>query len=82
MRFPVPPSAHPTRPWLRHVWLFGPVALCTVTCLMLALHALPLVGAARLVFAIAVAVNVWLLALASWSSILGTASEMLRRKAV
>jgi hypothetical protein len=81
MRLCLPPARNPSRPWLRHLSLFGPVTLCTAACLTLALHALPLTGGARLVFAVAVAVNVWLLALASWSSILGSVSDFLRRKA-
>jgi hypothetical protein len=62
------------RPWLRHVYLYGPVALCTLAALFLALRALPLAGGARLIFAAAVALNVGLLALSSWSSVLGAAA--------
>ena len=73
---PLPPAGQSTHhatptPWLRHLCLLGPVALCTVAALVLALHAMPLAGGARLLYAAAVAFNVGLLALASWSGILG-----------
>jgi membrane glycosyltransferase len=55
------------------------VALCTVTALMLALHAMPLAGGARVIYALAVALNVGLLALSSWSGILGMAVSLWQR---
>ena len=63
-------SAAP-EPWLRHLCFFGPVAAITVAALALALHAMPLAGGARALYAVAVAVNVGLLALASWGGVLG-----------
>lgn len=56
---------------LRLACVFGPVALATVVAIVIALRALPLAGAPRLVLAAAVGLDVWLLALASWSGILG-----------
>ncbi len=75
-----PPLPAPSQPWLWHLCLFGPVTLCTAICLFLALRALPLAGGPRVVFAVAVTINVWLLALVSWSSLLAAASGLLRRK--
>ncbi len=66
-------------PWLRHACLLVPVALCTVAALTLALRAMPLTGGARIVYAIAVAVNVGLLALSSWSGILGALAALWQR---
>ena len=54
------------------VWLLGPVALCTLAGLVFALRALPLTGWSRLLFAGAVAFNVALVALPSWSGVLAT----------
>ena len=61
-------GATPT-PWLRHLCLLAPVALCTAAALALALHATP--GAGGMAYAAAIALNVGLLALSSWSGILG-----------
>ena len=58
-------------PWLRHLCFLGPVAFLTVAALALALRAMPLTGPSRLVYAAAVAINVGLLALSSWSAVLG-----------
>lgn len=68
------PGAERSGVWHR-VILYGPVAVCTGGALVLAMRALPLAGTARMVFAVAVAVNVGLLALASWSSVLGFAAS-------
>ena len=57
--------------WLHRLCLFGPVIVCTGVALVLALRALPLAGWARVLFAAAVALNVALVALSSWGSILG-----------
>ena len=74
------PTDHASRsssgPWLRRLTLFGPVALCTAVALTLALRALPLAGSPRLVFAAAFALNIGLLALSSWSSVLGAAHRL------
>ena len=66
-------------PWLRHVCLLGPVALCTAAALLLALRAMPLAGGAAVLYAAAVAFNVGLLALSSWSGILGAAVALWER---
>ena len=66
-------------PWLRHLCFLGPVAFFTLAALALALRALPLAGPARVVYAAAVAINVGLLALSSWSTILGAAVAFWQR---
>ena len=58
-------------PWLRHLCFLGPVAFLTLAALALALRAMPLTGAPRVIYAVAVALNVGLLALSSWSAVLG-----------
>ena len=78
MPVPTPPAvagppARARHAWRRHLFLFGPVILCTGAGLFLALRAMPLPGGARLLFAAAVSLNVGLLALSSWSSVLGLA---------
>ena len=66
-------------PWLRHACFLGPVAVLTVAALALALRAMPLSGAPRVLYAAAVAINVGLLALASWSAVLGAALTLWQR---
>ena len=58
-------------PWLRHLCFLGPVAFLTLAALALALRAMPLSGGPRVLYAAAVALNVGLLALSSWSAVLG-----------
>ena len=58
-------------PWLRHLCFLGPVVFLTLAALALALRAMPLAGGARVIYAVAVALNVGLLALSSWSAVLG-----------
>ena len=70
---------HIAEPWLRHLCFLGPVAIFTLAALALALHAMPLAGPARVIYAGAVALNVGLLALSSWSTILGTAVTLWQR---
>ena len=68
------PASQPRRtpePWLRHLCFLGPVAFFTLAALALALRAMPLAGGARVIYAVAVALNVGLLALSSWSAVLG-----------
>ncbi len=74
-------STHTGRatPWLRHCLPAGPVALCTAAALVLALRAMPLTGGARITYAAAVAINVGLLALSSWSGILGALVTLWQR---
>ncbi len=74
-------STHTGRatPWLRHACLLVPVALCTAAAMVLALRALPLTGGARITYAVAVAINVGLLALSSWSGILGALVTLWQR---
>ena len=62
--------------WLRRLTLLGPVAACTAAALTLALRALPLSGSPRLVFAAAFALDIGLLALSSWSSVLAVAQRL------
>ncbi len=66
-------------PWLRHLCFLGPVAFLTLAALALALRAMPLTGGARLLYAGAVAVNVGLLALSSWSAVLGALVALWQR---
>ncbi len=80
---PAPTSAsvrQPTaEPWLRHLCFLGPVVLLTAAALALALRAMPLSGGARVLYAAAVAVNVGLLALSSWSAVLGALVALWQR---
>ena len=66
-------------PWLRHLCFLGPVAFLTLAALALALRAMPLTGGARLVYGAAVALNVGLLALSSWSVVLGALVALWQR---
>ncbi len=66
-------------PWLRHACFLGPVAFLTLAALALSLRAMPLAGPARLLYAVAVAINVGLLALSSWSAVLGALVTLWQR---
>ena len=73
------PRPAASRGLLRHLYTIGPVAALTAVALAVALRAMPLPGAARFVYAIAVALDAGLLGLACWSAILALAPNTLRR---
>jgi hypothetical protein len=73
------PAPNPPAVAWRLLGFLGPVAVLTVAALAVALRALPLAGGARLIFGIAIAINVGLLALSSWSTVLGAAARIRHR---
>jgi hypothetical protein len=74
-----PLAAPPPAAAWRLLGFLGPVAVLTLAALVVALRAMPLTGGARLIFATAIAINVALLALSSWSAVLGAAAKVRRR---
>ena len=66
-------------PWIRHLCHFTFLILITGTSFVLALPAIPSVGFPQALYALAVALNVWPIAMTAWGSVLGLAVVLWRR---
>ncbi len=66
-------------PWVRHICHLAPLLLLSGAGFVLALPAPPFLGAWQFVYAAVVALNVWQLAISSWSAVLGVGVGLWQR---